>query len=63
VDGVVRYGRISAGSVTEATWQPEAKPAIFACGPSGFVEAASGLLVAAGHEAAAIKTERFGPTS
>jgi ferredoxin-NADP reductase len=63
VDGVVRYGRISAGPVTEATWQPEAKPAIFACGPSGFVEAASGLLVAAGHEAAAIKTERFGPTS
>jgi ferredoxin-NADP reductase len=61
--GVVRYGRISVGSVTEAVWGPEAKPAIFVCGPSGFVEAASGLLVAAGHEAATIKTERFGPTS
>jgi ferredoxin-NADP reductase len=56
-------GRISPGLVAEATWQPGEKPAIFACGPSGFVEAASGFLVAAGHDAAAIKTERFGPTS
>jgi ferredoxin-NADP reductase len=62
-DGVVRYGRISLGFVAEAMWSPDAKPDIFACGPSGFVEAASGLLVAAGHDAATIKTERFGPTS
>jgi ferredoxin-NADP reductase len=62
-DGVVRYGRMSGGFVAETMWSPEAKPAIFACGPSGFVEAASGLLVAVGHDAAAIKTERFGPTS
>jgi ferredoxin-NADP reductase len=55
-------GRISAAIVAAATWPPEARPSIFACGPSGFVEAASGLLVAAGHDPATIKTERFGPT-
>ncbi len=34
---------------------------MFACGPSGFVEAASELLVAAGYPPGGIKTERFGP--
>ena len=56
-------GRISAEVVAEATWGPELAPEIFVCGPSGFVEAASSLLVAAGHLPASIKTERFGPTS
>jgi ferredoxin-NADP reductase len=37
-------------------------PLIVVCGPSGFVEAASDLLVAAGHAPGGIKTERFGPT-
>jgi ferredoxin-NADP reductase len=58
-----RAGRIDADVIAEAAWPPEAKPAVFVCGPSGFVEAASGLLVAAGHDPARIKTERFGPTS
>jgi ferredoxin-NADP reductase len=34
----------------------------FVCGPTPFVEAVSGALVELGHEAARIKTERFGPT-
>jgi ferredoxin-NADP reductase len=34
----------------------------FVCGPDGFVEAASGLLMQAGQPAHAIRTERFGPT-
>jgi ferredoxin-NADP reductase len=58
-----RAGRISAGVIAEAAWPPEAKPDVFICGPSGFVEAAADLLVAAGHDPANIKTERFGPTS
>ncbi|HEY9241287.1 MAG TPA: ferredoxin reductase [Streptosporangiaceae bacterium] len=37
-------------------------PAVFVCGPTGFVEAAANLLTAAGHRPAAIKTERFGPS-
>ena len=57
------YGRIDARAVDAATWRPEARPAIFVCGPSGFVEAASLLLVAAGHAPATVKTERFGPTN
>jgi ferredoxin-NADP reductase len=57
-----RRGRICADVVAEAAWPPEAGPAVFVCGPSGFVEAAA-LLVDAGHDPAMIKTERFGPTS
>jgi ferredoxin-NADP reductase len=56
-------GRISAAVVAEATWGPGLAPEVFVCGPSGFVEAASSLLVAAGHAPASVKTERFGPTS
>jgi ferredoxin-NADP reductase len=35
---------------------------IYICGPNGFVESASQLLLAIGHPAAMIRTERFGPT-
>jgi ferredoxin-NADP reductase len=56
------HGRISRAVVDAVTWAPEARPAIYVCGPSGFVAAASSLLVAAGHAPATIKTERFGPT-
>jgi ferredoxin-NADP reductase len=59
----VTAGRINAEIITAAAWPPAANPAIFICGPTGFVETAAGLLVAAGHDPAAIKTERFGPTS
>jgi ferredoxin-NADP reductase len=34
----------------------------FVCGSNGFVEAAADLLLAAGYDAAQIRTERFGPT-
>jgi len=34
----------------------------FVCGPDGFVEAASALLMQAGQPSDAIRTERFGPT-
>jgi ferredoxin-NADP reductase len=62
-----RSGRINADRIAELTaaapaMLPADKPAIFACGPSGFVEAAASLLVDAGHDPATIKTERFGPT-
>jgi ferredoxin-NADP reductase len=58
----VSHGRISSDLIAAAAWEPRVTPAIFICGPSGFVEAAAGLLIAAGHDPAAIKTERFGPT-
>jgi len=56
-------GRINADTLAAAGWPPDSKPAVFVCGPTGFVEAAANLLVAAGHDPAAVKTERFGPTS
>jgi ferredoxin-NADP reductase len=37
-------------------------PAVYVCGPTGFVESAAGLLVDVGHEAGDIRTERFGPS-
>jgi ferredoxin-NADP reductase len=55
-------GRIDANVVAGAGFPPEWTPLIFACGPSGFVEAASALLIAAGHPPFTIKTERFGPS-
>ncbi|MBW8486890.1 ferredoxin reductase [Actinomadura parmotrematis] len=40
-----------------------ARPAdCFVCGPTGFVEATSTLLVDLGHDPRRIRTERFGPT-
>jgi ferredoxin-NADP reductase len=55
-------GRINAALIASAGWPPESSPAMFVCGPTGFVEAAADLLVRAGHDSGAIKTERFGPS-
>jgi ferredoxin-NADP reductase len=55
-------GRVNAEVIAASAWPPQARPAIFVCGPNGFVETAADLLVAAGHDSATIKTERFGPT-
>jgi ferredoxin-NADP reductase len=38
------------------------RPRMFVCGPTGFVEHVANLLVDAGHDPAAIRTERFGPS-
>lgn len=58
-----RYGdRLDAAALAEVAFPPEANPAIFVCGPTGFVEAASDLLVAAGHAPGSVRTERFGAT-
>lgn len=54
--------RIDAEILMETTIPPEQKPSCYVCGPTPFVEAAANLLIAAGHDADRIKTERFGPT-
>jgi ferredoxin-NADP reductase len=41
---------------------PEARPHVFVCGPTGFVERAADILVELGHPASSIHAERFGPT-
>jgi ferredoxin-NADP reductase len=54
-------GRLSAAELPRGDDTP-APPAVFVCGPTGFVEAAANLLIQAGHRPGAIKTERFGPS-
>ncbi|WP_246074534.1 hypothetical protein [Nonomuraea terrae] len=55
-------GQVDAALVRAVTWPPESMPLTFVCGPTGFVESAAGLLVAACYDPALIRTERFGPT-
>ena len=55
-------GRIDQAMLAEVGWQPAAAPLTFVCGPTGLVEAVAGGLVALGHSAERIRTERFGPT-
>ncbi len=55
-------GRISTEVLTSPGWAPDRHPAVFVCGPTGFVEATANLLTNAGHDPRGIKTERFGPS-
>ncbi len=52
-------GRIDAELIAEPASRARI---VFICGSNGFVEAASGLALAAGVEPRMIRTERFGPT-
>jgi len=52
--------RIDAAMLEAVGPPPAAKPRIYVCGPTGFVERAADLLVAAGHDPRAIRAERFG---
>ena len=56
-------GRVDEALLDTATWPASEAPAIYVCGPTGFVEAISRQMVARGHAPGRIKTERFGPTS
>jgi ferredoxin-NADP reductase len=55
-------GRIDAGMLVAVGPSPTERPRVFVCGPTAFVETTADLLVAAGHDPAAIHAERFGPT-
>jgi ferredoxin-NADP reductase len=55
-------GRIDRDLLEEVAWPPSARPLMYACGPTGFVETAASALVALGHDPGRIRTERFGPT-
>jgi ferredoxin-NADP reductase len=52
-------GRISAELVASLAW-PDGLA--YVCGPNGFVETATGLLMQSGYEPGQIRTERFGPS-
>ena len=54
--------RVDREMLAEVAWAPDERPRVYVCGPTAFVEAASGGLVDLGHDPGLIKTERFGPT-
>ena len=61
--GWMGYGRrIDKGLLAESHFPPDERPRTFVCGPTPFVENASGILVELGHDPLTIKTERFGPS-
>jgi ferredoxin-NADP reductase len=55
-------GRIDAELIVNATWPSNLGPTSYVCGPTSFVENATDLLIAAGHDRERIRTERFGAT-
>jgi ferredoxin-NADP reductase len=57
-----RTGRVDEALLSEVAWAPEARPLVYVCGPTGFVEAVASGLVQLGHEPDRIRTERFGAT-
>ncbi|NPU09692.1 oxidoreductase [Bradyrhizobium sp. 83002] len=54
-----RIGRVM---LTRREFMPADDPDVFVCGPTAFVETVAGHLVAMGHAASKVRTERFGPT-
>ena len=51
-----------AGRITAADLPPSADGRVYVCGPTGFVETVSKLLLARGQAPESIRTERFGPS-
>ena len=54
--------RVDGAMLRAMAFPPEEEPAVFVCGPTPFVESVANQLVAWGHDAGHVKTERFGPT-
>ena len=54
--------RVDREMLAEVAFPPEARPRVYVCGPTAFVEATAEALVGLGHDPALVKTERFGPT-
>lgn len=54
--------RIDMELLRDVSWTPGERQLAYVCGPSSFVEAAANALVELGHDAARIRTERFGPS-
>jgi ferredoxin-NADP reductase len=53
-------GRLMRDSLESASIAASQRPTVYVCGPTGFVEAAAGLLLELGHDEALVRTERFG---
>jgi ferredoxin-NADP reductase len=56
------HRRIDREMLEQVSWPVDRRPHAFICGPTPLVESVASLLVDLGHDAALVKTERFGPT-
>lgn len=54
--------RIGISDLAVVGWMPDDTPCIYVCGPTGFVESVTTILIAHGHSPSDIRTERFGPS-
>ena len=52
--------RVDAALLAAVTFAPDEHPTCYVCGPTAFVETVADLMVAAGHDAQRVRTERFG---
>lgn len=52
--------RLTRESLADSVFPASARPRIFICGPTPFVETIAGWLLELGHDATRIRTERFG---
>ena len=60
-DGFARPpGRVTPEDLARLTIPASENPAVFVCGPTGFVETVARALVDLGHDPLQVKTERFG---
>ena len=55
-------GRLTPSDLGTYTFAPTESPAVYVCGPTGFVETVARALVELGHSPQRVKTERFGGT-
>jgi ferredoxin-NADP reductase len=53
-------GRLGVATLNTHGWPADLEPACYVCGPTGFVETVSDILVALGHDPRRVRTERFG---
>lgn len=56
-------GRIGLRDLAHHGWPAALEPVCYVCGPTGFVEAMTRMLLVLGHDARAIRAERFGPST
>jgi ferredoxin-NADP reductase len=54
--------RLDADLLAETAWPAQDLPLVYVCGPTDFVEAAAAGLLALGHDAERVRTERYGGT-
>lgn len=55
--------RIGLRDLAHHGWPADLGPVSYVCGPTGFVETMTRLLLVLGHDARAIRAERFGPST